>query len=83
MLGNVYIETLPPERHITKSDALIIWLNKTGYTGSFVIFDDDLHENYQNKTEFNIKDKFIFIDSRFGITDNNLKTAKNILDKKI
>ena len=83
MLGDVYVETLPPERHVTKSDALIKWLNKTGYTGSFVIFDDDLHENYQNKTEFNIKDKFVFIDSRFGITDDNLKTAKNILDNKL
>lgn len=80
MISAIYFCTLPPDRHITKSEALIKWLITTGYNGKFVIFDDDLCENYQNTLDFDIKNKFILVNSEIGISDNDLKQAKQILE---
>lgn len=79
LLKKFCIGTLPPDRHITKAKALIKWLNETSYDGNFVIFDDDAREGYQTTDDFGIKNKFVSIDSRFGITEKDLKEAKEIL----
>ena len=46
MLGRLYVGDLPKDRHITKAEALIMWLEQTGYSGKYVVFDDDLREGY-------------------------------------
>lgn len=83
MLGNLYFDTLSSTRHINKSIALIQWLvDNEKFNGSFVIFDDDINEQFQNTIDFKINDKFILIDNNTGITDDNLKTALSILNNK-
>lgn len=79
MISDVYLDTLPPDRHVTKSVALVKWFNITGYTGKFVIFDDDVSEGYGKTDNYNIKNMFIQIDATTGITDNDLKKASDIL----
>lgn len=79
LLGEYCVGILPPDRHITKSQALIKWINEQSYTGNFVIFDDDLREGYQKTNEFDIKYRFVFVSSKYGIIDDDLDKAKDIL----
>ena len=46
MLGSLYVGDLPKDRRITKAEALVLWLEQTGYRGKYVVFDDDLRECY-------------------------------------
>ena len=77
--GNYCLGTLPKTRHINKSQALILWLKETSYTGKFVIFDDDFKEQFQNTSDFGIMDMFIHINPQYGITDDDILKAKRIL----
>lgn len=81
MLGKYCIGTLTNIRHITKSQALTLWFDENKIDGSFVIFDDDVREGFQNVYEYGIKDHFILVDNNFGITSNDIAVAKAILDK--
>lgn len=79
-LGDLYFGTLPKDRHITKSQALILWLEETDFSGNFVIFDDDLREEFQTTAEYGIMNNFILVDSQHGITDDDIKTAMVLLN---
>lgn len=81
MISDVYFDTLPTDRHITKSASLVKWLSLTGYDKKFVIFDDDFSEGYSQMYEYGINEAFVYIDSTFGITDDDLKAAVKILEK--
>ena len=79
-LGSLYIGTLPKDRHITKSQALILWMEQNeDFNGEFVIFDDDLREAFMLTDEYGIKDHYVHVDSQHGITDENIRTAMAIL----
>ena len=47
----------------------------------FVVFDDDVREGFQDTNAHNIKDHFILTDMRNGLTDKDVKRAKEILAK--
>lgn len=73
------IGTLPPERHISKAFATVLWFEDTDFKGKFVIFDDDLREEYQTTGEYNISKHFILTNREFGITEEDIEKAKQIL----
>ena len=80
--GDYCIETLPRTRHINKAQATIIYLEEHDDIGSFVIFDDDTREQYQNTYEYGIKDNFILVDVANGITEHDINKAKDILSEE-
>lgn len=80
-LGDLYIGTLPKDRHITKSQALILWIQESCYAGDFVIFDDDLREGFQDAIEYDIMNHFVLVDSQHGITEDNIKEAFEIFKR--
>lgn len=78
-LGDLYIESLPKIRHVTKSVALKEWFNNTNIkVDNYVIFDDDIKEQFQ-ESEF--KDHFILTDYICGLTEDNCNAAYKILTK--
>lgn len=81
MISDVYLGTLPADRHATKPTALAKWLSLTGYDKKFVVFDDDLSEGYSQMHEYGIDEAFVHVDSMFGITDDDLNAAIKILER--
>ena len=80
--GEYCIGTLPSTRHINKAQATILYLEEHDDIGSFVIFDDDTREQYQNTYEYGIKDNFILVDVANGITEHDINKAKDILSEE-
>ena len=67
-----------------KADVLVQWMDNNGITEDntkFVVFDDDMREGFQDTSIHNIKDHFILTDARNGLTDEDVKRAKEILAK--
>jgi hypothetical protein len=71
---------LPPEKHVTKAIALILWFEETNYRGDrWVILDDDYHEELGSTTDFNINKHYIETNPEFGITDKNIEQIEKII----
>ena len=56
-------------------------MEETCYAGDFVIFDDDLREEFQTTAEYDIMNHFVLVDSQHGITEDNIKAAFNIFKR--
>ena len=81
VLGDLYVGDLPKVRHINKSMAAVLWFEEySNEIDKFVVFDDDLREGFQNTYEYGIKDNFILTDKEIGLTDEDCKKAKKILN---
>lgn len=80
--GDYCIGTLPRIRYINKAQATILYLEEHDDISSFVIFDDDEREQYQNTYEYGIKDNFILVDITNGITEYDISKAKDILSEE-
>ena len=82
LMGKYVIGSLPKCRHITKSQALILWFEENNLTQDqidYVIFDDDLAENYHLTYDYDIKHHFVLTDAMTGLTDADIIKAKKIL----
>jgi len=79
MYGKYIIGTLPPVRHVNKSQALILWLEENGEPDHWVVIDDDPREQLGITTDHGIKNHYIQTDSEFGITDEIIERVENIL----
>lgn len=80
ILGKYIIGQLPPYRHTTKSEALILWFEETNYKGThWVILDDDKREGLGTTSDFDIKHHYIEINPIYGITDKNIEQIKKII----
>jgi len=80
MLGKMYAGTLPLDKHINKSQALILWFEQhPEFKGDFVIFDDDKSEGFQDTYDYDINDHFILTNPEFGLTDDDVEEAIDIL----
>jgi hypothetical protein len=67
-----------------KSTAISKWLDEnTEFTlqSKFVIIDDDLNEGFLNMLEYDISNKFVHINSKYGITEKDLEKVLEILEK--
>ena len=81
-LKDYIFDDLPHTRHITKAQATILWFEENDFKGGYVIFDDDLREEYHLTYEYGIKEHFIHTDMINGLTRDNLIQAKEILDNE-
>ena len=80
LLGEYIIDTLPPEKHVTKAIALILWFEETNYRGDrWVILDDDYREELGSTTDYNINKHYIETNPEFGITDKNIEQIEKII----
>ena len=77
MLGSLFYDELPKDRHNNKSQALELWFEMNDFTGEYVIFDDDEREGFQNNPKF--RKHYIQTDSRYGITLDDYEQAIQIL----
>ena len=79
-LGGRCVGELPPARHLTKSEALAAWLERTGAADSleFAIIDDDADEGYANYPRF--RERYVECDPLFGLTDADCDAVKEILE---
>ena len=80
-LGDLVYGSLPPYRHMLKSEVLILWMEENDFDGQFVIFDDDPREAFATTHDYSLCDHYIHVKSEFGITDADCKRAKKILMK--
>ena len=84
MLGKRYAGTLPKDRHINKSQALILWFEQhPEFDGEFVILDDDKREGFQNTFEYDINNHFILTNPEWGLTNSDVEKAVEILNGEI
>lgn len=80
-IGDLVFGYLTKERHLNKANAIILWFeNNPDFRGGYVIFDDDLNEQIQSTHDFHICDHFIHTNIEFGVTDDDLMKAKNIVN---
>lgn len=79
-LGDYVFDTLPPDRHTSKSEALTLWFeDNPGFMGRYVILDDDYREGYSGVPRF--RSRYVHCDSDYGFTEELRACAKNILDR--
>lgn len=79
-LGDYVFDELPKDRHILKSEALMLWMeDNPGFDGKYVILDDDYRERYFDVPQF--KARYVHCDSDYGFTEELRACAKNILDR--
>lgn len=84
MLGKRYAGTLPKDRHINKSQALILWFKQhPEFDGQFVILDDDKNEGFQDTVEHNINKHFILTDPEWGLINDDIEKAVEILNGEV
>ena len=70
LLGKYIIGTLPPYRHTTKAECLILWFEETNYKGEkWVILDDDPREGLGTTNDWGINKHYIETNPKYGITD--------------
>ena len=74
-LGDKVVGTLPLDRHITKAEALILWLEEFKNVPQFVVFDDDSREGFQDTFDYGIYKKFILTDPKLGLTMTDVNAA--------
>ena len=83
ILGELVVGTLTTERHLTKSEATILWFeDNPDFKGNFVIFDDDPGENYQDTADYGISRHFVLTTMDAGLTKGHLEYAGEILKRK-
>ena len=84
MLGKRYAGTLPKDRHINKSQALILWIQQhPEFDGQFVILDDDRSERFQDTAEHDISKHFILTNPEWGLTNDDIEKAVEILNGEV
>ena len=77
----MYAGTLPLDKHINKSQALVLWFKQNPeFDGKFVIFDDDKCEGFESTTDYNINKNFILTDPEWGLTNDDVEKAVEILN---
>ena len=80
VLGKLIYSELPPECHISKSEAMELWVEDhpefDWKTDKYVIFDDDVREDFQGSK---FRHHFILTDPTYGLTDNDCKKAMEML----
>ena len=77
VLDGLVLGCLPKDRGLAKSEALRVFFEKNPkYRGKYVVFDDEPSEGYQH-SEFS--KHFILTDREVGLTDENVKKAKEVL----
>lgn len=81
-LGDKVVGALPTDKHITKSEALILWLEEFKTVPAFVIFDDDLREGFQDTFDYGIYKKFILTDPKLGLTAADIDKAIAVFNKQ-
>jgi len=82
MLGNHVLGTLPPIRHVSKAEVLLIWFAESGFNcekRKWVIVDDDAREGLGSTTKCNVKDHYVQTDSEFGLTEEKMEEVEKIL----
>ena len=80
IFGERYCGTIPCERHCTKAECLIMWFeDHEDWKGNYVVFDDDLDENFHLTTDHGIRNHFVKCDERYGINLKNIEEANQIL----
>lgn len=79
-IGDDVIGMLPntPIKH--KADALIQWFDENDFFGNYVILDDDKNEHIQDVDLYSIKDHLVMTDEKYGLSANDCKKAKAILN---
>lgn len=78
-LGDLYVGSLSKVRHVTKSQALRMWVDENGIDMNrlnYVIFDDDRREGFQN-SEF--ARHFVLTNPDVGLTQKDCEKAIRIL----
>lgn len=81
-MDDYIVDILPTDKHITKSQALILWFIENGLTQddiNYVIFDDDPAEGFAMTAEYDIRDHFIQTSAATGLTDADAVKAKSLL----
>lgn len=79
LLGDLIYSTLPPCRHMLKSEALKLWLEESSFDGQYAIFDDDLRERFMQMHDYGISKHYVHVNPELGITDADCKTAWRLL----
>ena len=75
-LGPLYAGTLPTDRHIKKSQALVLWMKAhPEFDGGFAVLDDDMREGFQDVAEYGISGRFVRTDPEWGFTDADAEKA--------
>ena len=80
LLGNSYLETLPPIRHLTKAYVVEQWLLQHNNIESFVVLDDMCEQEQYTKLDI-FKNKYINTNPETGLTDKDCDLAISILKK--
>lgn len=81
--NNYIVDMLPPERHMTKADALCLWCEDNNDKFSmkndrYVILEDDIREEYQLHPYFS--KHLVLTDYHYGLTENDAINAIKILN---
>ena len=80
ILGKYIVGTLPPYRHTTKAEALIIWFEENNFVGEdWVVVDDDPRENLGKTLDWNIKNHYIETNPIYGINEKVIKEMEKFL----
>ena len=64
-----------------KSTAISKWLDENPeftMQSKFAIIDDDLDEGFLDTLEYDISNRFVHINSKYGITENDLEKVLEI-----
>lgn len=81
MYGGLIIDMLPKDRHVTKSNALELWIEDNPWfsktKSKYVILEDDVREGFQIDPVF-VK-HLVLTDHRYGLTKNDVDKALKIL----
>lgn len=81
MYSDYIIGMLPPDRHITKCEALELWFDDNNWldktNGKYAILEDDLREGYQAHPIYS--KHLVLTDSRYGLTEEDAIRAMQLL----
>ncbi len=79
VLKDKIVDFLPKSGYLKKTIALKEFISKNSFNKSFVILDDDLAENIQNETKFNISKHFYKVNPKYGLTANDKDNIKKLI----
>ena len=81
-MSNYIIGSLPPDRHITKCEALELWFEDNEWfnkkTSQYVILEDNTREGYQAHPIF--YKHLVLTDYHYGLTKEDANKAISILN---
>lgn len=78
----MYDSSLPNDRHITKAQAIDLWLEDNNIKAndiSYVIFDDMRKEVPMTSSHYG---NFILVDERYGLSREEINKAFLLFDKQ-